>query len=86
MYAIRSYYGTTRRAAQLCKADLMPHMVVEMTSLQGIMGRYYANHSGEPEMVGKAIFEHYLPRFSGDQMPSTKAGLLVGIADRLDIV
>ncbi len=75
---------TTRRAAQLCKADLMTHMVVEMTSLQGIMGRYYANHSGEPEMVGKAIFEHYLPRFSGDQMPSTKAGLLVGIADRLD--
>ncbi|MAT44768.1 MAG: glycine--tRNA ligase subunit alpha/beta [Anaerolineaceae bacterium] len=74
----------SRRAASLCKADLMTHMVVEMTSLQGVMGRFYANHSGEPEAVGKAIYEHYLPRFSGDQMPSTKAGLLVGLADRLD--
>ena len=73
-----------RRAAHLCKADLMSHMVVEMTSLQGIMGRYYAGLSGEPEMVGKAIFEHYLPRFSGDQMPASRSGLLVGIADRLD--
>ncbi len=74
----------SRRAASLCKADLMTHMVVEMTSLQGVMGRFYANHAGEPEAVGKAIYEHYLPRFSGDQMPSTKAGLLVGLADRLD--
>lgn len=73
-----------RRAAHLCKADLMTHMVVEMTSLQGVMGRYYANAAQEPEAVGKAIFEHYLPRFAGDQMPSSKAGLLVGLADRLD--
>ncbi len=74
----------SRRAASLCKADLMTHMVVEMTSLQGVMGRFYTNHAGEPEAVGKAIYEHYLPRFSGDQMPSTKPGLLVGLADRLD--
>ena len=72
------------RAAALCKADLVSHMVVEMTAVQGVMGRYYALHSGESEGVAKAIFEHYLPRFSGDEMPATKPGLLVGLADRLD--
>ena len=74
------------RAAHLCKADLMTQMVVEMTTLQGEMGRFYANYAGEPEVVGKAIFEHYLPRFSGDQVASTRAGLLIGIADRLDTI
>jgi len=75
---------TARRAASLCKADLVSHMVVEMTSLQGVMGRYYARYSGESDAVADAIFEHYLPRFSGDSLPRTRAGLLVGIADRLD--
>jgi glycyl-tRNA synthetase len=64
----------------------MTQMVVEMTSLQGEMGRFYANYAGEPEAIGKAIFEHYLPRFSGDQVASTRAGLLIGIADRLDTI
>ncbi len=73
-----------RRAARLCKADLATSMVVEMTSLQGVMGRYYALHSGEPPAVAEAIFEHYLPRFAGDAAPRGKAGLLVGLADRLD--
>lgn len=72
------------RAASLAKADLVTHMVVEMTSLQGVMGLYYANLSGEKEAVGKAIYEHYLPRFAGDVVPSSKAGMVVGIADRLD--
>jgi glycyl-tRNA synthetase len=76
--------ATAARAAHLCKADLASKMVVEMTSLQGIMGRYYAQHSGEPEAVAQAIFEHYLPRFAGDSVPGGKPGLLVGIADRLD--
>jgi len=75
---------TAHRAAGLCKADLATKMVVEMTSLQGLMGRYYALHSGEPEAVAQAIFEHYLPRFAGDQSPHTLPGLAVGIADRLD--
>ena len=73
-----------RRAAELCKADLATHMVVEMTSLQGQMGRYYALRSGEPRDVAQAIFEHYLPRFSGDALPASRPGLLVGLADRLD--
>ncbi len=74
----------TRRAAELCKADLATHMVVEMTSLQGQMGRYYALRAGEQQAVADAIFEHYLPRFAGDASPSTRPGLVVGLADRLD--
>jgi glycyl-tRNA synthetase len=73
-----------RRAALLCKADLATQMVVDMTSLQGIMGRYYALDSGEPELVAEAIFEHYLPRHAGDQIPQTCPGLVVGLADRMD--
>ncbi len=73
-----------RRAAHLCKADLVTNMVVEMTSLQGLMGRYYALQSGEQPAVAQAIFESYLPRFAGDTTPQTAAGLIVGMADRLD--
>ncbi len=72
------------RAAHLCKADLATDMVVEMTSLQGVLGRYYAIDSGELPDVAEAIYEHYLPRFAGDEIPKSTAGLLVGIADRLD--
>jgi glycyl-tRNA synthetase len=75
---------TARRAAELCKADLATKMVVEMTSLQGQMGRYYALQSGESPAVAQAIFEHYLPRHAGDQMPASRPGLVVGLADRLD--
>ncbi len=76
--------ATALRTAALCKADLVTHMVVEMTSLQGMMGRYYALKSGETPQVAAAIFEHYLPRYAGDVVPASKAGLAVGLADRLD--
>jgi glycyl-tRNA synthetase len=76
--------NTAERAAQLAKADLVTKMVVEMTSLQGVMGKYYALDSGEPPPVADAIFEHYLPRFAGDATPKSKPGLVVGLADRLD--
>jgi glycyl-tRNA synthetase len=76
--------AVARRAAELAKADLVTKMVVEMTSLQGIMGRYYALHSGEPEAVAEAVFEHYLPRYPGDQVPASRPGMAVGMADRLD--
>jgi glycyl-tRNA synthetase len=72
------------RAAQLCKADLATQMVIEMTSLQGEMGREYAQHGGEPPEVAEAIFEHHLPRFAGDRLPESKPGWVVGLADRLD--
>ncbi|MCS7219970.1 MAG: glycine--tRNA ligase subunit beta [Anaerolineae bacterium] len=77
-------YPLAKRAAYLCKADLVTSMVVEMTSLQGIMGRYYALSSGEPEEVAWAIEEHYLPRFTGDHLPETPIGTLLAVADRLD--
>lgn len=73
-----------RRAAELCKADLATQMVVDMTSLQGVMGYYYALGSGEPEPVAEAIREHYLPASAEDLAPKTKPGLVVGLADRLD--
>jgi glycyl-tRNA synthetase len=75
---------TIQRSAALCKADLTTQMVVEMTSLQGIMGREYARLSGEPEEVATAIWEHVLPRFSGDALPTSMPGIVVGLADRLD--
>ncbi|HEX2184747.1 MAG TPA: glycine--tRNA ligase subunit beta, partial [Chloroflexota bacterium] len=76
--------ATARRVAHLAKADLVTTMVVEFTSLQGIMGQEYARHSGEPEAVARGIFEHYLPRYAGDRLPSSGAAIAVGIADRLD--
>jgi glycyl-tRNA synthetase len=72
------------RAAHLCKADLVTQMVMDFTDLQGIMGREYARLSSEPEEVALAIFEHYLPRFSGDDAPTTRPGLVLGLANRLD--
>ncbi|MCD6400541.1 MAG: glycine--tRNA ligase subunit beta, partial [Anaerolineales bacterium] len=75
---------TAARAAHLCKADLATQMVIEMTSLQGLMGRDYALKSGESEEVAKAIFEHYLPRSANDSYPESRPGLAMGIADRLD--
>lgn len=76
--------AAAERAAFLCKADLVTGMVVEMTSLQGIMGRYYALASGEPEAVAWAIEEHYRPRFAGDWLPESAAGIALALADRLD--
>lgn len=72
------------RAAHLSKADLVTKMVVEMTSLQGVMGREYAKRTGEEPEVAQAIFEHYLPRWSGDLLPKSMPGIVVGLADRLD--
>ncbi len=59
-------------------------MVVELTSLQGVMGREYARLAGESAPVATAIFEHYLPRSQGDALPQTRPGLALGIASRLD--
>jgi len=72
------------RAAHLCKADLATKMVVEMTSLQGEMGREYALRAGERRDVAEAIAEHYLPRVAGDRLPGSLPGMVVGVADRLD--
>ncbi len=75
---------TAKRAALLARADQATQMVVEMTSLEGIMGRYYALHGGETETVADAIFEHYLPRSAGDILPQTQAGVALALLDRID--
>ena len=59
-------------------------MVGEFPELQGVMGRYYALHDGEPEEVAEALAEQYLPRFAGDVLPATGAGLALAVADKLD--
>jgi glycyl-tRNA synthetase beta chain len=77
------------RAARLAKADLVTEMVKdgkEFTELQGTMGREYAAASGESPAVATAIYEHYLPRFAGDDLPSTDAGIMLSIADRTDSI
>jgi len=73
-----------KRAALLCKCDLLTNMVYEFPELQGIMGRYYAGHDGEPDAVATAIEEHYRPRFAGDDLPDSREGQALAIADRLD--
>lgn len=76
--------ATVTRAAALSKSDLVTSMVVEMTSLQGIMGELYARHSGESPAVAQAIREHYLPRSAGDDNPASRPGLILSLADKLD--
>lgn len=75
-----------QRASYLCKADLVSLMVYEFPELQGVMGKYYAAHSGEAPEVGLAIEEHYRPAFAGDALPSNPVGAVVSIADKMDTI
>jgi glycyl-tRNA synthetase beta chain len=72
------------RAASLCKADLVTGMVGEFPELQGVMGRYYALHDGDPAEVADAIAEHYAPRGPNDGCPSAPVSVAVALADKLD--
>ena len=76
--------AAAQRAAELAKCDLLTAMVGEFPELQGVMGRYYALNDGEPSEVAAAIAEQYLPRFAGDSLPATGAGLALAVADKLD--
>ncbi len=73
-----------RRAAYLCKADLLTEMVGEFPELQGIMGKYYARHDGEPPPVADAIEQHYFPKMAGGPLPADTIAECVALADRLD--
>jgi glycyl-tRNA synthetase beta chain len=75
-----------RRAAQLCKADLLTHMVTEFAELQGITGAEYAIRQGENPEVAAAIREHYMPRYSGDALPESQTGTALSIADKIDTI
>lgn len=74
------------RAALLAKCDLLTGMVSEFPELQGTMGRYYALADGETPEVAAAIGEQYLPRFAGDSLPQSRAGMALAIADKLDTI
>ena len=74
------------RSAQLCKCDLLSDMVGEFPSLQGIMGRYYAQYCGEDKAVADAIEEHYKPRFAGDDIAFCAEGRILAIADKMDTI
>jgi glycyl-tRNA synthetase beta chain len=84
--AIGGDAALARRAAELAKCDLLTSMVGEFPELQGIMGRYYAQHDGEPAEVCEAIREQYLPRFAGDALPETRTGMALATADKLDTI
>mgnify|MGYP001178267498 FL=1 len=76
----------TRRAAEFAKCDLLTNMVGEFPELQGTMGKYYAQHDGEPAEVCTALEEQYLPRFAGDRLPATGTGRALALADKLDLI
>ena len=75
-----------KEIAGLCKADLLTQMVYEFGSLQGVMGREYSLLEGKPKEIANGIFEHYLPRFTGDKLPASIEGAVVGIADKIDSI
>ncbi|WP_318454767.1 glycine--tRNA ligase subunit beta [Photobacterium leiognathi] len=75
-----------KRAGLLAKCDLMTSMVFEFTDTQGVMGMHYARHDGEQEDVALALNEQYMPRFAGDQLPSTPVSSAVAMADKLDTI
>ena len=75
-----------KRAAMLCKTDLLTEMVGEFPKLQGIMGREYALVQGEDEEVARSIAEHYLPRHADDVLPETEIGTVLSLADKFDII
>lgn len=74
------------RAALLCKADLVTNAVIEFTSVQGIMGGYYARACGENDQVAQAITQHYQPRFAGDALPCDLVACGVALIDKLDTI
>ena len=78
--------AVAERAAHLAKADLVTSAVVEFTSVQGVMGSYYAAACGEGDKVACAIADHYRPRFAGDALPASAAGRIVAMADKLDTI
>lgn len=76
--------GAATRAASLAKCDLLTRMVGEFPELQGVMGRYYAQHHGESADVAQALDSHYQPRFAGDAIAAGKVGQVLAVAERLD--
>ncbi|MDP3087701.1 MAG: glycine--tRNA ligase subunit beta [Methylotenera sp.] len=79
-----NFVSKVEKAARLSKTDLVTDMVGEFPELQGIMGRYYAQHEGLDDDVAFAIEDHYKPRFAGDTLPRNQVGICVALADKLE--
>ena len=73
-----------KNASAMCKCDLVTNLVVEFPELQGVVGREYSKERGHSDPVTSAIFEHYLPRFAGDDLPGTDTGRVLSLADKID--
>ncbi len=78
------FVAKVAQTAKLSKADLLTDMVGEFPELQGIMGRYYAQHEGLADDIAYAIEDHYRPRFAGDALPRNQVGVVVALADKLE--
>ncbi|MGX9419315.1 glycine--tRNA ligase subunit beta [Vibrio sp. WJH972] len=76
----------SQRAGLLAKCDLMTSMVFEFTETQGVMGMHYARHDNEDEEVAVALYEQYMPRFAGDDLPSNGVSAAIAMADKLDTI
>ncbi len=74
------------KASTMCKCDLVTNLVVEFPELQGIVGREYSKERGHSDSVTNAVFEHYLPRFAGDDLPGTDTGRILSLADKIDTI
>ena len=75
-----------KRAARLCKADLLTEVVGEFPELQGLMGKYYAEEQGEDEAVAHACEDHYKPKGPDDLVPSDPVAVAVALADKIDML
>jgi glycyl-tRNA synthetase beta chain len=83
---VRADVSMAKRAAQLCKADLLTEVVGEFPELQGLMGRYYALAQGEAKSVAFACAEHYKPLGPNDQVPTDPVSVAVALADKIDML
>lgn len=78
--------ATIKRAATLCKADLVSGMVIEMPALQGAMGRLFLDKQGESSEISAVSEQHYWPKFVGDKLPESDLSALISIADKIDTI
>lgn len=81
---INANKGLAERAGLLSKTDLMTEVVMEFTDIQGVMGKYYALNDGEDPVVADALYQQYMPRFAGDELPSSLEACAVALADKFD--
>ena len=75
-----------KNASAMCKCDLVTNLVVEFPELQGVVGREYSKERGHSDPVTSAVFEHYLPRFAGDDLPGTDTGRILSLSDKIDTI